>query len=496
MGVIFWAFGVIGIILFHEGIHMPIIASAALIVLSAWYIVKSYHDSRVGPLTMLLFLVYTLPFIHIFPYLWFDFGAESALFLWGFPVNPYMTDKAIIELMSMIGAVGAAGFVSGTSLLRGKLLTAWSCPGNGRYPVRVRTISMQVFLVYIALAIGLTWISAPEETVFTTAYAQSASLHSRWNFSSAWMFSYAFLVFALADSIFESSSTVGKAKRKIILISVLLIVTWFQLLRGDRESLTFVVAALIMYYAWGKGIQSPAIHRVKVKWPMAVSLVLVVFVTSYAVANMRFLLAGVGNISDLVSVVSELRKEGVIGLDNLLSGTWSGVLLTPLSVAGDYLSGTLPLRYGQTYLDLIISILPGFLADLIGYQRPIDTMHGPAWEMVYGGGGIHAVVVPFMDFRMVGVFVIVAAWSCAFAAIERYSMRCLNVSRLALLGTIAMSAPHWLWYGEKNIMNALIIWLLLALFYRVRLTTGLENPKNYSRQRSTTPLSNSWHCES
>ena len=114
-------------------------------------------------------------------------------------------------------------------------------------------------------------------------------------------------------------------------------------------------------------------------------------------------------------------------------------------------------------------MMPGFLADWIGYTRPIDSLRGPAWEMIYGGGGIHAVVVPFIDFRMAGVFFIVALWSFVLAKIEHYSIKRLSVSKLALLGIIAMAIPGWLWYGEKHIMNAPIIWLMLSFLCRVRL---------------------------
>ncbi len=461
----FWSFGVIGILLFHEGFYLPIIVSAIVIALVGWHLIRLYMRSRVGPLTMLLFVAYALPFIHVVPYIWFDFNAESPLILWGLAVNPYMTDKTIIELVSMIGAVGAAGFAAGASLLQGKLAMGLSSEEIVRHRPSGKTLSMPVFLAWVVIAIILTWISAPADTVFTAVYTESKAINENWNFSSAWMFSYSFLVFALADSMFEASARVGKLKRRIVLSAILLIVIWFQLLRGDRESLPFVLAALLMYYVWGKGLLSSAKNRVMLNWPMMFSLVFVVFIISYFVGAVRHSLTGVGSISDLLDVLSDLGGTGAIRFVDLFSGTWSSALLTPLSVAGDYINGTLSLKYGQTYLDLLSSIVPGFLADWIGYTRPIDSLRGPAWEMTYGQGGAHAVVVPFLDFRMTGVFMIVALWSFAFAKIERHSIKRLTVSSLALLGIIAMAIPHWLWYGEKNIMSALIIWFILSILY-------------------------------
>jgi hypothetical protein len=141
-----------------------------------------------------------------------------------------------------------------------------------------------------------------------------------------------------------------------------------------------------------------------------------------------------------------------------------------LSVAGDHINELLSTEHGQTYLDLVGSIMPGFVANWIGYERPIDAFHGPAWQMRYGIGGTHAVVVPFLNFRMAGVFLVIAFWGYIFAKIEHSVIRRLTVVNLALLGTVAMAVPHWLWYGEKYIMNALILWLVLSVVYRIRVS--------------------------
>ncbi len=383
-----------------------------------------------------------------------------------------MTDKTIIELMSMIGAVGAAGFVAGTSLLQGKLSMASSGEVTKRYRAFGKTLSLPVFFAWVAVSVVLTWISAPADTIFTAGYTTSKAIGENWNFSSSWMFSYAFLLFALADSMFEVSPKIGKLKRKIVLFAFLLIVIWFQLLRGNRDSLPCVVGALLMYYVWGKGLVGSVKSRIKNKSRVLFLALFVIVVVAYIVGALRSAAVGVGNISDLLNLFNDLASTGAIGFDNLITGTWSGALLTPLSVAGDYIHGTLPIKYGQTYLDLLGSIVPGFLADWIGYTRPIDALHGPAWQMTYGQGGTHAVVVPFIDFRMAGVFIIVALWSFAFAKIERYSVRRFTVSNLALLGIISTVIPHWLWYGEKYIISSPIIWLIISVLYRVRLAAS------------------------
>ena len=66
-------------------------------------------------------------------------------------------------------------------------------------------------------------------------------------------------------------------------------------------------------------------------------------------------------------------------------------LLTPISIAGDYIYNNYiydyRLKWGEDYLNLLLSLPPGFLANWLDYVRPLNPMSGPAWEMRYGGGG-------------------------------------------------------------------------------------------------------------
>jgi len=461
MQIFFWLFGIAGIFLFHIGINLSIYVSVMIFVLAAGCLGWTYRKARVGPLIILLFVVYSLPFIHIIPYLWYDFESKGPLLFWQLTLNPYMTDKAIVELMSMIGAVGTAGFMAGALLFQRKLPIPLLVEDRDSHSAHGKTLSLPFFFVWITFAIGFTWINAPQETIFTAAYTQSNPLNQNWNFSSAWMVSYAFLLFAFADSIFEKSAGLRKLKRKIVLIAFLVIVIWFQLLRGDRESIPCVFAALLMYFIWGKDFSRTTIGKIKKNWLIILAAGCFIVVISYFVGVVRSTSVGVHGTSDFLT-------SGQFRFDNLFSGTWSGGLLTPISVAGDYVNGKLPINYGQTYLGLFASIVPGFLADWIGYVRPIDGLHGPAWQMTYGIGGTHAVVVPFMNFGIAGVFIIIALWSFLFAKVERWAVERMTVSKLALLGIIAMAAPHWLWYGEKYVMNALIIWFILSILYRLR----------------------------
>jgi hypothetical protein len=159
-----------------------------------------------------------------------------------------------------------------------------------------------------------------------------------------------------------------------------------------------------------------------------------------------------------------------LDFSNMIHGTWSAALLTPLSVSGDYLHNIMPIRWGEDYLDLLLSIMPGFLADMIGYDRPLDGHNGPAFAKRYGLGGVHALVIPFLNFRMLGVFFVLCLWGFLLAFYENRLLKNLCVTSFALLITLATVLPHWLWYGDKNVINAIVLWFIFAWFYKISLS--------------------------
>lgn len=153
------------------------------------------------------------------------------------------------------------------------------------------------------------------------------------------------------------------------------------------------------------------------------------------------------------------------GFSNLFSGTWSAVLLTPLSVAGDYIYERQSLKWGLDYWNLLLSVPPGFVAEWFGYVRPWSGDAGPAWDMTYGIGGNHALVLPFRNFSMLGILLVPAVFSFIISRIEVTAQKSLTVYRLSQVLILIMAAPHWLWYGEKYIVNAVIIYSIFSLFY-------------------------------
>lgn len=487
---LFLSIGIISVFLFHTDVFLPIWVSVAIFSGVSLFLWSGYKHKRVGVLMLLLWLVYALPFIHIVPYLWFDFANEHPLVLWGLAVNPYMLDERIIQLTAMIGAVGGIGFALGVSLNNKAIVrdTGISTIGKRRL---IRTLSTPIWMVWVICGVALSWLAAPQDTLFTANYTASDSILEDANFSSSWMISYVLLAFALCDAILDQKPGRRAFKKQIVFWAIVYVVVFLQLLRGDRAAVPFVFGALLVYYYWAAPITQK--RQMQLPWKKIVAGGFVLVVVSMVIGVTRHSLTEVKDISQLVGLLANLHESGVISISNLLHGTWSAVLLTPLSVAGDYVHNLLPLNLGEDYWNLFLSTPPGFIADAVGYTRPISALAGPAWEMRYGLGGTHAVVLPFMNFRMLGVAVIPALWAYIFTRYEKGALKRLSISNLALLCTIAMAAPQWLWYGEKYGFNALVIWLLLSILYRVSLSisrTSAPFSKNALRPSLHSKLGN------
>jgi hypothetical protein len=461
--------GLICIFLFYIDIFLPIWASSFFFIAVSLLLWLRYLERRIGLLVLLLWLAYSLPFIHIFPYLWFDFANEVPEQLWGLKSNPYMLDEMIVKLTAMIGAVGAIGFAIGI-FINNKIIHQNISLREDEDLLHNKTLSIYVWMIWIFLGLVFSWLVAPSDTLFVAEYTQSVSILENANFGSAWMVSYIILAFAFCDAVLDNNS-VRRLIKKIIFFGVIFFIAiYFQFLRGDRAIVPFLLSIVIVYFYWAPSIKQKRRIKFKAKHILlTLFAILVLLITSNILGATRHSLVEANDISQFFDIVYPFFILGSADFSGIFHGTWSAVLLTPLSVAGDHIYKVLPLKFGEDYLNFLLSIPPGFVADALGYLRPIEDGTGPPREMIYGQGGTHASVVPFMNFRMFGVLIIPALWAFIINHCENYSLKFPSIVNLALLCTIALAIPHWFWYGEKYGMNALIIWFLLTFFYKLSL---------------------------
>jgi hypothetical protein len=330
-------------------------------------------------------------------------------------------------------------------------------------------MSMPIWGVWALIGLGISAASAPTDTLLTAQYTQAKSLLDEANFASAWLVGCVILSFAIVDALLDCNPQRKRLKWWISLAVVAYVVVVLNLFRGDRHALPWLIAVFITYHVWVQRYTQSKPRNIP--WLIVGIVLFLIQVASMLVGAFRLSLVD-ADIASFSSMFTNLWSEGSIGFGNLLQGTWSAVLLTPLSVAGDHVNDLLPMKWGRDYADILYSLPPGFIADFVGYERPLSANANPAWDMRYGIGGTHAVVLPFMNFRMAGVFLIPALWSCFLTRIEKYTTRFMTVSGLSLLLSVMLAAPHALWYAEKNWINAIIGWSILSFCYRISLSMG------------------------
>jgi len=355
--------------------------------------------------------------------------------------NPYTGIKGIVDIMVFLGAISMVAII--LALFLSEII---------RKEITEKIINYELgffnFLFWLFIAIVLSYANSPQETIFEKAYTHSVSLFEEFNFNfaSSWTISYSILIYLYSDYLLDQSQK-KKLKKYFLLTSLIYISVFLQILKGDREIFTLIVSIYLLNLHYNGSHQS--LNRYKILF-FIFFFGLVLFLVAYLVALFR---TGANyNFSE-------------IKFSNAIAGTWSAVLLTPLSVAGDFYYGLLKFKNGETYINLVLSIIPGFLADAIGYIRPIDGNNGPAWEMRYGQGGTHAVVVPFMNFGFWGVFWIIFIITKLLIYIDKISQISLSRNNLSLYGILLMIIPHWVWYGEKYLINAFIIWVILGFSF-------------------------------
>jgi hypothetical protein len=486
-------------------VEVPLPISAILMAASLVFATVSCLKQRIGPITLLAHVILCLPFIHLAPYL-IEPPPPNTPLLWGLVPNPYMFDMDTIRLTATLGAVGscamAGGFLATSGYFNGFRLAGATQIGNAR------TMPLWLTVLAVAVALTLAVVSAPRNTIFEAIYTGEGSLADRINFNSAWLVSCAILLLVFADGFIDPLLARSRIKVAITLVASLYFVLWLQFARGDRETLFFVFAVGYLIFVWGAPHLTRSSNTRAVMRSLSVVGVLVTLAAGVAIQKYRYELApnaaslpkppedrlptaahsasspspGASSPSAPAQPAAP-RVPGTMfkSIDmSIPSGTWSGVLLTTLSIAGDEVRGTLGRAWGRTYLNLVLSMPPGFLADWIGYKRPIDAKNGPAHTYKYGIGGSHAVVVPMMNFGILGVLFILTLAGLFVGLAEKRSSDPAANPKLAggifLQGMLITILPQWLWYGEKNFLTAATLWAILFALYAL-LINWMPHPR-------------------
>lgn len=465
---IFTLTGMLGVLLFHLGVYFPIFVSVVIVIATSIYIAYEVKMRRAGVLIGFYWITYSLPFIHIIPYAWFDFSGNYPSHMWGLVTRAAMLDERVITVMCMLAAMGTVGFGLGTAIdgTFGKRSRRYSVPYDQLN--RLEALSMPVYVAWLIAGAFLSWIAAPIDTLFSSAYTESAYILQEGTFDSAWLVSYVILVFAFVDAMLDFDLRRSKIKSYLIFGVTAFVFVDLNIIRGDRAAVMMLLAFVIIKIFWLRDDSEATTRRLSFLQKFVYGTIVVALLSiSWFVGSLRHDLVGSRSLSQIIEAGGENVRQVEDGFSNMAHGTWSAVLLTPLSISASYVDGVMNPRLGRTYVDLFLSLPPNFVAKMFNYERPYSEYNSPAREMVYGLGGTHAMVVPFMNFYVIGVLVaaIMLAVTCGY--VESRCLSTPSVYSLSLLGCLISVSAHFLWYGEKYGLNAVMAFCGFAVFYKV-----------------------------
>jgi hypothetical protein len=432
--------------------------------------------STLSLLPRFLIGLYALPFSALLGYL---FNPD---FAWVFTPRGYeiIQDRLVVRQMIAIGTVGLCGLAAGFRA------AAFNGKAQGR-PVgqesrAAQTLGPVVFFGLVAVAVGLSWLSSPQETIFQKAYMtdQAATAATRINFPAAALVSYILLV-ALAIDIERDRDAITRRKKLFIFgLGTAYVVIVLQLLRGDRESSGLIVALASLYLTsplrnttWRKSLKAVRKRIRRLMLPLLIATVVYIWL---------------GGARSLLIEGAQTIGPAAMLQYGLSQNTWTAVLWRNLGTAWEYRHGLIHYKVGQTYIDYVLSLPPGFVTKAFGVDRPLEAWQGIAFEDPAGisAGGLHVVIVPFKNFGIAGALGVLFLYGWITGYLEIMNSRGSLASRL-LWGATVCSGFLWFWYGDMPFIRALMTAGAIYWMYRVALSLKWKPAFSVVHPRRSSP---------
>ncbi|MFH1918720.1 MAG: hypothetical protein ABIP48_02365 [Planctomycetota bacterium] len=447
--------------------HLRLIPRLELVVCAMTAItvagILSIKMTGLSLLPRLMVLLYSLPFSTTIGYL---FIADYTCWPGQKIAEGYSQDHDLMSLMLMVAIVGLLGLLTGIAagaawFRQGRGLSV--IPRRGSIP-HTATLDGTIFLFLLAVAFILSWLATPKETILVAAYASAESSQSTAagiNLNSGCSIAYLILLLLFIDAERERVASLARRfkMRAVLSVSGYILVV-HQLLRGSRTAAGLIAALAVLYLTspnldlqW---LRASLLQRRRLgKLLLPLVLLLSLFL---CIAHLRHSLSVERSLPSLAEVGDMLSNS-------FTRNTWTNSALTNLGLAVQITDEPPTYLHGQTYRDYVLSLPPGVLCKMIGYERPLESYRGPAWW--YSGlaiGGVHLVVVPFKNFGIVGAFLILALYGAFLSYCEILNTTFLLWPRL-LYGAVVSSSLHWFWYGDMYMVRGVMAAMLLAIFY-------------------------------
>jgi hypothetical protein len=475
--------------LYLAGIAPPLWVTVPLTTLYAGILLvrPPVRSASVAYLPRIATVLYFLPFVHLWGYLFSD----GYIF---FPTHvlsySYQRDPHIIRSLASVGLIGIIGLTVGFRLadLRSSRLLQ-----RARQPRAVEdnsTLGVGSTLLLAPLALGLAWLHAPQQSILSSRYVDiwSHNHGEAIGFAGGNIAAYSLVVLLAIDALKENHAKMRLFKYLLLGSVFLTIIIFFQILQGNRDSLGLILAllslALISAGRSAGGLQNKYLRAKAVlrslhggntsKDKTAVNRRMFVAGACLSLTFVMFQVLGEWRDSASSGHTASEALNTLVTEGTLFQGTWTAVLMTPMSTVGDLELGQKDYRFGKTYLDIVLSLPPGPICKLFGYVRPFDSEedvgHGLAHEMTYGLGGTHVTVAPLLNFSAPGVLLILILIGWMVANVELLasygSTWHVFLSCIFLLGT-----PGFFWYGEMYIIRAFMCAYGVWFGYKVLLAS-------------------------
>lgn len=328
----------------------------------------------------------------------------------------------------------------------------WYSPSGwawGKPSVTEISFSKSLWGIFLAAALGIALLNTRGEFVFQAAYHSAEWLENQ---GETYAMLDALWIMLGICSLTATLRAYGPRHKyfRFVLITLILSILYFKLLRGERSTaFGFLIFLALLYYT---------VSTFKWKGAIILACMPAAFVFLVAWANVRSAASEKGLwrafAEGSASTVTDIREGFVDKLDRFPKITWDMLETTFLYENGIQ-------RRGETYLNLIPQTLPLPLAEIIGYERPL----GESWMLaIYfdHGGGIFAVAEAYWNFGLPGVIGFALVLSAICVAVETFYRKVPPVLGYGYYGVIQLGAETVL-SGIQPFVRGLEIAMLITL---------------------------------
>lgn len=457
-------------VLFSSSILTQIFLPVPILVLVFWGVFTASMflwtgQIGLGLLPRFYLACYGMSFLVFFDYLFADYSN----FAQGLPMADALAgEPKHVSFVLTCGIVGLIGLVIGFELTR--LFAPRSMHRLGTPSAARDTMGAGYLTFCYGIPLVFTFVlflSVPRDTILTMSYGDITSglsqpLVGGLAFDGLGYIIYIWLAAVWIVSEQNSFSPSSRAKLRRFLFALLLfIVVVLNLLKGSR-TVAGLIAAIAFLYASERprpedGTNDPRVlakRRILRILPWGVAVFLVFMVWGEVRATY---VEGAINWEGMWNRLSKIYR----------SGEWVAGIFASLGMAEEFFTGSMQYLHGQTYLEYLMSLPPGPIANLLNFERPINATQGPSWwYQGYTVGGMNPIIVPFKNFGPIGVLVHMALCGLVIGWAEVLAAKHHVLGRLFFAGFI-IGGFHWFWYGDMYIVRVVMIILIVALCYRM-----------------------------